>query len=159
MAACSDVPSRAATLSDSPAIASLMTQLGYPSTPLEIERRLERLLSSPDYQTIVAEAPGEPGKIVEVVGLVLLHLEYGLEYDAAYGRVMGLVIHEGWRGRGLGRQLMQYAERWCGERGADRIVLTSASRRADAHKFYDAIGYETTGVRFAKALKAVKAKT
>jgi GNAT superfamily N-acetyltransferase len=47
---------------------------------------------------------------------------------------------------------MQYMERWCKDRGADRIVLTSANRRLDSHKFYDAIGYERTGIRFSRWL-------
>lgn len=138
---------RTAETSDAPAIATLMTQLGYPSTPGEIERRLTRLLPKPDYTAVVAESDGD------VVGLVIVHLEHGLEYDAIDGRIMGLVIDERWRGRGLGKRLMREMERWCQERGAGRVLLTSGNRRADAHKFYDALGYERTGVRFIKRLQ------
>ena len=138
---------RPAVLADSQAVAALMTQLGYPAAPIEIERRLARLLAHPDYAAVVAETGGE------LAGLILLHLEQGLEYDSAYCRVMGLVIDERWRGRGLGRHLMDHAEQWCKDRGGDRVLLTSANRRDDAHKFYDAIGYERTGVRFAKWLR------
>ena len=141
-----DVTLRNAGLSDATAIAALMTQLGYPSTPGQIEPRLTRMLAHPDYTGIVAEDGGD------VVGLVLVHLEHGLEYDAIYGRIMGLVIDERSRGRGLGKLLMRHVERWCKDQGADRIVLTSANRRIDSHKFYDAIGYERTGLRFAKWL-------
>ena len=123
-----------------------MTQLGYPSTPQDSERRLKRMLAHADYAGVVAESDDE------VVALVLVHLEHGLEYDAIYGRIMGLVVDDRWRGRGLGKQLMQHVERWCKDRGADRIVLTSANRRLDSHKFYDAIGYERTGIRFARWL-------
>ena len=137
---------RDARLSDAGVIAALMTQLGYPSTPKEIDARLTRMLAHPDYTGVVAESGNE------VVALVLVHLEHGLEYDAIYGRIMGLVVDERWRGRGLGKQLMRHTERWCKEQGASRIVLTSANRRIDSHKFYDAIGYERTGLRFAKWL-------
>jgi len=123
-----------------------MTQLGYPSTPQDSQRRLTRMLAHADYAGVVAESDDE------VVALVLVHLEHGLEYDAIYGRIMGLVVDDRWRGRGLGKQLMQHVERWCKDRGADRIVLTSANRRLDSHKFYDAIGYERTGIRFARWL-------
>ena len=134
-------------------MAGLMTQLGYPSTPIEIERRLARMLPHPDYAAVVADAESPDDADGALVGLVLLHFEHGLEYDSAYGRIMGLVIDEKWRGRGLGRQLMDHAEQWCRDRGGDRIVLTSANRRTDSHKFYDAIGYERTGLRFAKWLR------
>jgi len=137
---------RSVQLSDAPAVAALMTQLGYPSTPQDSERRLKRMLAHADYAGVVAESDDE------VVALVLVHLEHGLEYDAIYGRIMGLVVDDRWRGRGLGKQLMQHVERWCKDRGADRIVLTSANRRLDSHKFYDAIGYERTGIRFARWL-------
>jgi len=137
---------RAAELSDAPAIAALMTQLGYPSTPQDIERRLTRMLAHADYTAVVAESGHD------IAGLVLVHIEHGLEYDAVYGRIMGLVVDERWRGRGLGKQLMQQMERWCKGQGADRIVLTSGNQRSDAHKFYDAIGYQRTGIRFIKRL-------
>ena len=137
---------RSVQLSDAPAVAALMTQLGYPSTPQDSQRRLTRMLAHADYAGVVAESDDE------VVALVLVHLEHGLEYDAIYGRIMGLVVDDRWRGRGLGKQLMQHVERWCKDRGADRIVLTSANRRLDSHKFYDAIGYERTGIRFARWL-------
>lgn len=139
---------RNAEPADAASLATLMTQLGYPSTPHQIETRLARMLAHYDYTAVVAEAGNE------VVALVLVHLEHGLEYDATYGRIMGLVVDEGWRGRGLGKQLMRHMEHWCKAQGADRIVLTSATRRVDSHKFYDAIGYERTGIRFAKWLKA-----
>ena len=141
-----EITLRPAALSDVNAVAALMTQLGYPSTPSQVNPRLTRMLAHPDYAGFVAEAASE------VVALVLVHMEHGLEYDAIYGRIMGLVVDERFRGRGLGKQLMQYVERWCKDRGADRIVLTSANRRLDSHKFYDAIGYERTGLRFAKWL-------
>jgi GNAT superfamily N-acetyltransferase len=137
---------RSADVSDSIAIAALMTELGYPSKAPDIQRRLTRLLAHADYTAVVAESKGE------VVGLIIVHLEHGLEYDAVDGRIMGLVVDDRWRGRGLGKHLMQHMERWCQERGAGRVLLTSANRRADAHRFYDAIGYERTGIRFMKRL-------
>jgi GNAT superfamily N-acetyltransferase len=141
-----NVSVRAAINDDAASIASLMTQLGYPSTPTQMEPRLARLLLHPEYGAIVAEMSHD------VVGVVVLHIESNLEFDAPYGRVMGLVVDERRRGEGLGALLMQEAERWFAERGADRVVVTSASRRTAAHDFYGAIGYETTGVRFAKRL-------
>jgi GNAT superfamily N-acetyltransferase len=141
-----DVIIRSAEQADAGPISALMTQLGYPSTPSQIDPRLARMLAHPDYTALVAEA----GR--DVVALVIVHLEHNLEYDAIYGRIMGLVVDEGWRGRGLGKRLMWHVEQWCKAQGAGRIVLTSANRRVDSHKFYDALGYERTGIRFAKWL-------
>ena len=62
-------------------------------------------------------------------------------------------VRAGSRGRGIGGLLIHHAEDWCRERGAERITLTSGSHRVDAHKFYAALGYDQTGVRFNKSLK------
>src|SRR5712691_6910008 len=123
----SGVTLRPARLSDRDAIAALMTQLGYPSTPGDMEGRLARLLAHADYTAVVAESGHD------VVALVIVHIEHGLEHDAVDGRILGLVVDDRWRGRGLGKRLVQHMERWCQDRGAGRILLTSANRRADAH--------------------------
>src|SRR5262245_7861960 len=46
---------RQASITDSSRIAGLLTQLGYPTTPAEMEDRLAVLLSHSDYATFVAE--------------------------------------------------------------------------------------------------------
>ena len=61
-----------------------------------------------------------------------------------------LAVDEKWRGTGVGRLLVDQAERWCRERGADRVTVTSGHHRSESHKFYKALGYEATGVRFFK---------
>jgi GNAT superfamily N-acetyltransferase len=137
---------RKARIDDSSAIARLVTQLGYPTTPLEMEERLKPLLSHPEDTTIVAEASGQ------VVGLVGAYLGHALEFDSTYGLLTGLVVDERWRGRGLGRTLMDHIERWLREQGASRVTLTSGKHRIAAHRFYEAIGYDATGVRFGKPL-------
>jgi GNAT superfamily N-acetyltransferase len=137
---------RKARIGDSSAIARLVTQLGYPTTPSEMEERLKRLLSHPEYTTIVAEASDQ------VVGLVGAYLGHALEFDPRYGRLTGLVVDDRWRGRGLGRALMDHIEWWLREQGASSVTLTSGNHRVAAHRFYEAIGYDATGVRFGKPL-------
>jgi GNAT superfamily N-acetyltransferase len=137
---------RLATPSDATAIAALVTQLGYPTAGPEMQGRLARLLSHPEHTMVVAQSAGE------VVGMASAEVGHALESDGTYGRITALVVDERWRGRGLGRLLMQRMERWCRERGAHRLTLTSGDHRVDAHKFYEAIGYRSTGRRFVKLL-------
>ena len=72
--------------------------------------------------------------------------------DMKRRRITGLVVVARWRGRGIGRLLMNHMERWCKNRGAHSLILTSGNHRVDAHKFYAAIGYNATGLRFIKRL-------
>ena len=71
---------RDAVLSDSPAIAALVTQLGYPTAGTEMHGRLARLLADPDQAMIVAEASGD------VVGLVSAQIGQTLEFDGIYAQ-------------------------------------------------------------------------
>jgi GNAT superfamily N-acetyltransferase len=57
------------------------------------------------------------------------------------------------RGQGIGAQLMSVIEDEARRRGAARIQLTSNRRRADAHRFYERLGYEPTHVGMKKYLR------
>lgn len=137
---------RAATSADSGAIAGLVTELGYPVEPEQMEKRLLQLLARPEYTTLVVEISGE------VVGMVGAYLAYALEFDGTYARLTGLIVDARWRGRGLGKLLMRGIETSSRERGATVLTLTSGRHRSEAHGFYKAIGYDETGIRFVKRL-------
>ena len=141
-----DISIREARPADSPAIARLISQLGYPSTEEEISQRLAVLSRLPEHVTFVAEVDGQ------IVGLTGAYMDYALEISGSYGRLMGLVVEDRFRGRGIGKRLLEFVEGWLRDRGAARITLTSGKQRADAHRFYRNLGYEETGLRFAKKL-------
>ena len=137
---------RQATLSDVSAVARLVTQLGYPTSAIQMEGRLQAMLARPDYVLFLAEADHI------VVGLAGAYLTLGLEIDNPYGRLTGLVVDEGWRGQGIGRLLLETVEDWLKQRGAPLLLITSGLHRAEAHEFYRHLGYDKTGLRFAKKI-------
>lgn len=141
-----EVRIRVAGKEDAGALASLITELGYPSSVEDMRRRFGGISADPSYETFVAEG----GK--EVVGMVGIRLESTYEADGRCARVMALVVSSGHRGRGAGQALMHAAEEWARLRGAESIVLTTHKRRAGAHQFYRNLGYEATGYRFYKSL-------
>jgi GNAT superfamily N-acetyltransferase len=138
---------RSAGVTDAKVIAQLVTQLGYISTPAQMETRLARLLSDGRHLVIVADVDGS------VVGMASACTDYGVQHDAIFGRVTAAVVDAQSRGRGIGARLVRHIEDWCRERGCDRLTLTSASHRTAAHAFYIGLGYEQTGVRFIKQLQ------
>jgi GNAT superfamily N-acetyltransferase len=131
---------------DSPAIARLLDQLGYPSSAEQVLRRLERLRRSGSDRVFVAELGAE------VVGLASLHVSRSLESDGDAGKVSAIVVDERHRRRGIGEALMDAVEVEARARGCILLYLTTAERRKDAHAFYQRIGLEETGRRFAKQL-------
>ena len=137
---------RTATRADAASIAGLLTQLGYPSDGEATARRLEVLLASADHGVLVAEL----GR--SLVGLCAVRVEPSLVRDGPQGRITALVVGEQHRGRGIGEALVRAAEGWLVERGARRVVVTTALHRAGAHRFYERLGYERTGTRFGREL-------
>jgi GNAT superfamily N-acetyltransferase len=136
---------RDAIASDAHAIAHLVTQLGYPTAVTLMEPRLRRMLTLNHHRIVVAESSGA------VIGVASACVDHGVELDT-YGRITALAVDENWRGTGVGRLLVEQVERWCRERGADRVTLTSGHHRPESHEFYKALGYEATGLRFFKRL-------
>ena len=100
----------------------------------------------PERINVVAELDGQ------IVGLAGAYVDYALEINGKYGRLSGLVVAETSRGRGIGKRLLEWIECWLRNRGASRITLTSGNQRTEAHRFYRNLGYEETGLRFAKKL-------
>lgn len=140
-------PTRPATAADATAIARLLTQLGYPTTTDEARIRLDAIAdAAPMDRVIVAELDGR------VVAVMTLHLVPELHRARPNGRVTALVVDEAVRGRGVGRKMMEEAERIFRADGAGILELTSNMRRADAHRFYEKLGYQRTSFRFAKEL-------
>jgi N-acetylglutamate synthase-like GNAT family acetyltransferase len=131
---------------DSEALAGLLGQLGYPTSAEAVARRVERLAGSDVDRLVVAEADGE------VVGLAAIHVSLAVEYDEPAAKLSAIVVDERHRRRGIGEALVAAMEAEARARGCCLIFLTTAERRADAHSFYDRIGFEETGRRFVKLL-------
>src|SRR5690606_38806891 len=56
-----------------------------------------------------------------------------------------MAVHPEWQGKGIGKQLMQTAEVFAGEAGAQKIILHA---RATALNFYEKLGYQKKGKPF-----------
>ena len=143
-----DIITRSAQSEDVEALANLITELGYPTSSDDMDRRFQAISADSSYATLVAARGGN------VLGMVGLHLERFYESNSSCVRIMALVVGSEHRGRGVGRILVSAAEDWARQRGAREIMLTTHKRRADAHRFYVSMGYEATGYRFYKPLGA-----
>ena len=130
-----DVSIRAATLADAARLAVLSEVLGYPATPDALAERLGRLLGRDEELVLVAEV--SPGHIVGWLhGGERELLESGRRCE-----ILGLVVDLTYRGRGVGRRLVQAAEAWASTHGLDQMAVRSNVGRAESHPFYERLGY------------------
>jgi len=139
-------------LSDAPALAALMCELGYETTSAEMSRRLKSISSDPRYGTFVAEIDNE---IRGMIG-TLTHASH--EHNDLSGKIMALVVSRKHRQSGAGRALIAAAEKDFANRNITRITLTTRFEREEAHQFYEALGYLRTGFRFGKNLPPISAR-
>jgi GNAT superfamily N-acetyltransferase len=127
---------RAATDADVERLTALCGQLGYPSSPDQVQQRLGGILANGDHALFVAQtAEGQ------VAGWVHVFVRQLLVVDRHAG-LGGLVIDAGHRGRGTGWLLMEKAEDWAAARGCVALYVRSNVVRERAHHFYERIGYD-----------------
>jgi GNAT superfamily N-acetyltransferase len=137
---------RDAAPSDAPGVAALLGTLGYPTDADAAARRITRLGATGADHVLVAVTG------TAIVGVGALHILPSLNHDNPSGYLTALVVAESTQGTGVGTQLLSAFESLARSRGCDRLVVSSAHRRASAHAFYLHRGYTSTGLRFAKAL-------
>ena len=63
-------------------------------------------------------------------------IESGLRVE-----IVGLIVSETMRRRGVGRSLVAQAETWAREISAETIVVRSNTKRVESHAFYPSLGY------------------
>jgi GNAT superfamily N-acetyltransferase len=116
-------------------IAELAGQLGYPSSPDEIAKRLDGLRRSDEHGVFVAQLGSE------LAGWLAVFVYRVIEADAR-AEISGFVVDERFRSQRIGMHLLACAERWAREKGCRAIGLRSNVIRDRAHAFYESHGYQ-----------------
>ncbi len=126
---------RPAAVADAERIAALLTEEGYPAGTSDIVARLERFSTEQSW-VVVADLDGE------VIGFVAVHLFPRFEHGDHAARIVALVVDPGARERGVGRRLMDEAERGAREASAAFIEITAGHHRPEARRLYESLGYD-----------------
>jgi GNAT superfamily N-acetyltransferase len=131
-----DVIVRRARTTDARQIATLSGELGYPSTPAKVIKRLRTLRPTSQHAVFVAET-----KVDGVIGWLHISISWLLESEAR-AEVNGLVVSPSQRRLGAGAQLLAAAEAWSKRQHCQTVNLRSNVIRDRAHEFYLRNGYE-----------------
>jgi GNAT superfamily N-acetyltransferase len=126
---------RPMTAGDVPATQELLLQLGYPLSSEELKQRYEAVAGAANHTIMLAEQAGR------VVALCHVYARPALDKPPE-AIVQALVVDRASRGRGMGKIMMMAVETWARDRGFTSVALTSSVTRAEAHAFYEAIGYQ-----------------
>jgi GNAT superfamily N-acetyltransferase len=137
---------RDATPADAAQVAALLGELGYPTKEAQARTRIETLTTRDDY-TVRVFAEGET-----LLGVASLQVHPGLEIDEPIGLITALVVTDKARRHGIGRALIDDLVAFARRRGCARVNVGSGLHRADAHAFYESIGFARSGIRFRKTL-------
>lgn len=128
--------------------------VGYASwrdaTPMltTMERFLLESLQTPPEKGAMFIAEGADGTRLGVVNVVH-HTHFTGERQAYMGE---LAVVEEAEGQGIGRLLVEAAERWARENGHDLLVLDTGAANARSRGFYTGLGYQEESVRLVKLL-------
>lgn len=136
---------RSARAEDADQLVDLIAVLEHRVDAAGVARRIAALSIAGIPQLVAANGD-------RVLGLCGLHLMTAIHRDAPVGRITILVVREEARGQGIGRKLVSAAEELMRARGCAFLEVTSNRRLTQAHEFYEAVGYDRTSYRFAKAL-------
>lgn len=100
---------------------------------------LESAIESEEADLLLAEEES-------IIGFVYVHQQitppFGCFVPHVYTYVMDIAVLPSARGRGIGRSLMEGAERWAKARGSDYVELDVLSHNGRAIAMYEGLGYE-----------------
>ncbi len=141
----SDLPAIVAMLADDPLgagreDASLPLAQGYVDAFDAIDADLNQLLA-------VAVDGGE------VIGTLQITFLAGLSRKGAWrGQIEAVRVASGRRSGGIGKKMFEWAIDQCRARGCSVVQLTTDKGRADAHRFYDSLGFTGSHIGYKKTL-------
>ena len=139
---------RPATLEDLGAIAMLLGELHERSRATADADSWEAMLAQTGRTILLAERDDDP------VGTADLWIAPTLLNGASPRAFVAYVaVLASARRAGVGRAMMEDAQRRATDAGCGDLVLMSGDHRPDAHRFYEALGYERCAVGLRKRLR------
>jgi GNAT superfamily N-acetyltransferase len=119
---------------DAEVVAALAGELGYPSGTEAMRARI-RAISESDLLLVAVDAGDRAIGFIQAHRVCIIEVGFRVE-------ILGLVVSSSARRSGIARGLIQEAEIWAKNIGADATSVRSNTKRIEAHLFYPALGYK-----------------
>lgn len=124
---------REAIQDDTDELVNLMLELGYKVKKKELSCRIKLIKSRGD-KLIVAEKNGA------ITGVVQALIDIRLA-EGKVGEIVSLVVRDGFRGKGIGKALINQAKELLTISGCASIRIRANAIRKEAHEFYKDLGF------------------
>lgn len=136
---------RRAQASDAVEVAALLTALGYVTSERQAHERLAAAAAA-STSVLVAE------RNTTAIGLLAAQRSPYFPTGADLLRITALVVAPASRRSGVGEALIEAAVEHARRHGYAGLELTTAEHRADAHRFYERLGFSRSSQRYFRAL-------
>lgn len=143
---------RVASPNDRNIVVDLIHELNVFEADLTGDRKRDRTAASAYYDELMQRISQRDGRIVlaEAAGVAVAAMGYSIDEDVAYitdamrrhGTVTDLVVRKNWRGQGIGRMLLNEAERLTREAGLARLMIGVLEANEGAGRTYRKFGFE-----------------
>lgn len=136
---------------DASFLVPLMEQLGYPIDATIMKENIQKYIQLPNQKAWVAE------KSRQIVGCIAVAITNYFHRPRSFLRVIAMIVDGQERRSGIGKNLMDLAEKFALDQGCSHIELTSGmhKEKLGSHEFYRSLGYtelNNTKKYFAKKL-------
>jgi GNAT superfamily N-acetyltransferase len=129
-----EITIREISANDAETVNFLSQQLGYTLSLEQTLQNINAVINSNDHNAFVALYEN---KIVGWIGA-----EHSIMIEVLpQCEITGLVIDENYRGKGVGKKLIEKVKLWAKEKGIDKLSLRCNVKRIQTHLFYEHMGF------------------
>jgi GNAT superfamily N-acetyltransferase len=122
---------------------SELTEEQHHLLPDDARSAFAKIVSTPGHELLVVEEDGV------VVGTMVLLVVPNLSHGALpWAIVENIVVDDRYHRKGISRLLMEYAITNACQAGCYKVQLLSNKKRHEAHRFYQALGFEASAHGF-----------
>jgi GNAT superfamily N-acetyltransferase len=84
----------------------------------------------------------------KIIGRAFLFLVYNDLHPKPYGLLEDVFVEEKYRGKGIGKELVQKVIEKAKEIGCYKLIATSRFERENVHRLYENLGFKKWGYEF-----------